>query len=179
MTPARKTPTARPHTARKTTKTTTSPRQIPPDVKALAHQDVPTATATLRRLARSKTVWYAIVMLALAGASALTVRQSLTEHGLRGMGDVTIAALRRLGTKIRAARPDALRRLGAAREDELKRLADCLLAMVASGDMKSVDAIRALGGAFKPTNDKTMALRLLTDLTREVEKKSTTWWRFF
>jgi hypothetical protein len=140
---------------------------VPEDVRALPRQTPTEATSTLRRLARSKPVWYGIVMLAMAGASVVAVRRSMTEAQLRGLGEATIKALRRLGLKLR---------IPAIRRAHLKELGDALADKVALGEMSGVNAMREYANSFTLADDKDMVRRLLEGLSIKVDGKIKSFW---
>ena len=142
---------------------------VPEEIKTLPQQNATTARATLRRLARSKPAWYAVVMLAMGGASLVVVRRSMTNAHLRGLGEATIKALRRLGHTLH---------IPAMRRAYWKDRANDLVSRVGRGDMSGAAAMREYGKAFAPTDDIVVVkkfLNLFEDKIKPLEKK---WWRF-
>ena len=98
----------------------------------------------------------------MAGASVAAVRQSMTDAHLRGLGDVTIKALRRLGLKLR---------IPAIRRAHLKELGDTFAAKVARGELSRAQAVREYANAFTPADDKTFVRTELTRLAERVDPK--------
>lgn len=157
----------RPHASstsrpKKKTKKKVSP-PVPEEIKTLPQQNTTTARATLRRLARSKPAWYAVVMLAMVGASLVVVRRSMTNAHLRGLGDATIKALRRLGHKLH---------IPAMRRAYLKDLANDLASKVKGGRMSGAAALREYQKAFTPTDDKAMVNEFMTSLADKVNQNT-------
>lgn len=106
-------------------------------------------------------------MLAMGGASVLVVRRSMTNAHLRGLGEATIKALRRLGHKLH---------IPAMRRAYLKDLANELASKVTRGDLTGAAALREYQKAFTPTDDKAMVNEFMTSLADKVNQKT---WRFY
>ena len=158
---------------------------MPAEIKTLPREDTATAQSTLRRLARSKPAWYAVVILAMAGASVVAVRRFMANAHLRGMGEATINALRRYGkmlgtssiagptvkaTKSAATYPIAFP-IPTLRRAYLKERGNALVHRVMQGDMSGLSAFRAYAKEFTLADNKDMVRNLLTAFSNKVNGK--------
>jgi hypothetical protein len=128
--------------------------------RLVKEDDESTARKKLRKLAKSKTTWAVLITLAVGGAGWIVARKYMDATRLKGVGEVTIKALEKLGRRLGIGHaPFDARRL-----NTLKKAKDDILQRVKRGELTSIQGVRAYHKMFKDTDPKEITKLLLTEL---------------